>query len=118
MCIKYLSSACFDVDTDDDTLGLHIGSGAFVLLPYVFNNWLHHMAKVGREDFPRLIKDIERLIDTRVNPNFVGEALVSESKEEHSQPLNSVEGNINRTLDNCRAFSQRRKRDLSLDDCK
>lgn len=118
MCIRYLSSACFDVDIDDDTFGLYIGSGAFVLLPYVFNHWLYHVDKVGRKDSPRLMNEIQHLVDTRINPSFVGEARVSVSQEECSQPLNSIDGRTNRILDSACAFSKKRKRDLSLDDCK
>lgn len=119
MCIKYLNSACFDVDIDDDTLSLYIRSGAFVLLAYVCNHWLRHVANVGRQDFRRLKDDIERLIDTRVNPSYVGEAVVSESQDAGcSQSLSLDEENINRVLGSARAFSEKRKRDLSFDDGK
>lgn len=119
MCIKYLKSACFDQDTDNDTLGTYIESGAYVLIAYVFNHWLHHMGNVGRQDFLSLMSDIEHLIDTRANPSFEGRALESESQEDkYYQPLNSVEGKVNRMLNSARVFSKKRKRDLSLDDCK
>lgn len=118
MCIKYLNSTCFDVDTDDDTLGLYIGRGAFVLLPYVLNHWLYHMEKVGKEDSPRLMNEIEHLIDTRINPIFVGEAGVSVSQEGCFQSLNSIAGKTNRMLHSVFAFSKKRKRDFNLDDCK
>lgn len=61
------------------------------------------------------MKDIECLIHKRVNRGFVGNATIFESQNaEHFQHLSSTE-KINRILDSSRAFSKKRKRDLSFD---
>lgn len=118
ICIKYLNSACFDQYIDDNTFGLHIRSGAFVLLAYVCNHWLHHITEAGKHDVQELLKDIECLIHNRVNRGFVGNATIFESQNaEHFQHLSSTE-KINRMLDSSRTFSKKRKRDLSFDDGK
>lgn len=118
MCIKYLSSVCFDHYIDDDTFGLHIRSGAFVLLAYVCNHWLHHIREAGEHSLQDLTKDIECLIQKRANRGFTSNAIILESQDaEQSQHLSSIE-KINRMLHSSRAFSKKRKRDLSFDDGK
>lgn len=105
------------MDTDDDTLRLYIRSGAFVLLAYVCNQWLHHISKVVKQDFQRLTDDIERLINIRTNRNFVGDAVVSDSQDtECSKPPSSTQEKMKRMLDSAHTFSKKRKRDLSFDD--
>lgn len=119
MCINYLSSACFDVDMDDDTLGLRVRSGAFVLFAYVCNHWIHHIERAEKEEHQRLMKDMNRLIDSRINPSFVGEAIASESQVAGSlQNLDSFEEKISRILGSARSFSRMRKRDVNFDDGK
>lgn len=119
MCINYLSSACFDVDMDDNTLVLHVRSGAFVLFAYVCNHWIHHIEKLEKEEYQRLMKGMNRLIDLRINPSFVGETIASESQDAGSlQNLNSVEEKINRILGSAHSFSRMRKRDVNFDDGK
>lgn len=116
MCIKYLSSACFDVDIDDKTLDLHIRSGAFVLFAYVCNHWLYHIEKVKKQEYQKLMKDMDRLIDARVNPSFAGGAIASASEDaDSSHNLISSEEKINRMLASARSFSRIRKRDVSFD---
>lgn len=117
MCIKYLNSICFDVDIDDNMFNLHIRSGALVLLAYVCSHWLHHMSKVERQDFQTLSSDIEYLIDTRVNLSFAGDAILCESQDaQYFQPLSSIGEESCRMLGSARAFSKKRKRDLSFED--
>lgn len=115
ICIKYLNSACFDQYIDDNTFGLHIRSGAFVLLAYVCNHWLHHIREAGEKALQDLMKGVECLIHKRVNRDFVGNAATFESQNAESSPhLSSIE-RMNRMLDSSRAFSKKRKRDISFD---
>lgn len=61
------------------------------------------------------MEDIECLIYKRANRGFMSNAIVLESQDaEQSQHLSSTE-KINRILDSSRAFSKKRKRDLSFD---
>jgi hypothetical protein len=116
MCIKYLHSACFDVDIDDKTLSSYTRSGAYVLLAYVYNHWLHHIGKVGKQEFQELMQDVQSLVDSRVNESFVGQTVISNSPDaDGSQRLSSTE-EISQMLDRAHAFSNKRKRDLNFDD--
>lgn len=60
--------------------------------------------------------DLGHLIDSRVNPKFADKAAVFESQDD-SQVSYSIE-KMKRKLDDARAFSKKRRRDLSFEDGK
>lgn len=106
------------MDIDDNTFDLYIRSGAFVLMAYACNHWLHHIGNVVKKDLQELTNDIGFLIDKRANRYFVSSAIVSKSQNaEHSQPPALTE-KMDRILGSARAFSKERKRDLSFNDGK
>ncbi|KAJ0114753.1 hypothetical protein J7T55_004494 [Diaporthe amygdali] len=95
----------------------NIRSGAFVLLDYVCNHWLHHIERMGIQEYHKLLEDIESLIDTRSNSSFEDKTSSSEPQGVgFSESLGSIEEKTKRSLDNAHEFSMKRKRDLSFDD--
>ena len=104
------------MDINDNTLSLYTRSGAYVLLAYVCNHWLHRIGKVGKQEFQNIMQDLQCLIDSRVNSDFASQPVISKSQDaDCSQRLSSME-EISQMLDIVHAFSDKRKRDLSFDD--
>ena len=76
VCLKLLSSDCFDLDLPDEAIRTYVSSGTYVLQSYATGWWLEHvrnatLEKYCPQSFPKLCGMINEFIHKRMNVNFL-----------------------------------------------
>ncbi|KAH6888169.1 hypothetical protein B0T10DRAFT_515086 [Thelonectria olida] len=113
MCLRYLSSECFDADLSDDVLQSNIMSGAYVFEGYACLYWLRHVKKAGAARNRDLLADLRQLMTARRNTGFSGDA-ASSSKE--FDRFKDAQPDIFDVLIQADTFARRRWREFCLSD--
>lgn len=109
ICLKYLSSSCFEPNMPDNLLVDNILSGAYVLENYICLYWLGHVEIALRNGLLDLQSDLKELLDSRRNDNFMDEAVY---RTKHFEAIRTEDTYVYTRLHQAYNFSSIRRREL------
>lgn len=116
ICVKYLSSSCFNTDLSDEEILRNLLNGVYVLENFACTSWLFHVEQAGKEAENDLLPHVSDLLTQRSNPSYT--KVNSTADTDQLDSFKDASAEVHEKLKEIKAFLRRRWQDLSFNDGK